>query len=380
MKLALIGPHTQTQKDLAGNYFENIGLGTCAGPTCVPKLKTAFDLVNGGDASVVAGCDMKCAKADLVGAVAAAKAADVAILALGIDGDICGEGKDRMDITLPGQQKELAMAVIATGKPVVLLIFSGGLIDIQEIRGANIAIVQGWYPGATGGTAIAQTVFGEHNRFGKLPFTWYSTNFTSASDFDNLNMTDGPGRSYKYLKDPTVNSLWPFAYGLSYTTFSISGPVLSAPALVVGTETDAALTASVTVKNTGAVAGDEVVFLFKKSQAAAATYHEMAGKDPPETPVRELIGFERVALAPGASKTVTFNATVAKLSSVDKFGTRHLLPGSHELVFSRGHGEELQLPLKVTLEAAEDRRLVLSHMVGFMESDAEQLGLHHDEL
>jgi hypothetical protein len=83
--------------------FEDIGLGTCAGPTCVPKLKTAFDLVNGGNSSVVAGCDMKCAKADITGAVAAAKAADVAILALGIDGDICGEGKDRMDITLPGK-------------------------------------------------------------------------------------------------------------------------------------------------------------------------------------------------------------------------------------------------------------------------------------
>lgn len=273
------------------------------------------------------------------------------------------------------------MAVIATGKPVVLLIFSGGLIDIQEIKGENIAIVQGWYPGATGGTAIAQTVFGEHNRFGKLPFTWYSTNFTNASDFDNLNMTDGPGRTYKYLKDPMVNSLWPFAYGLSFTTFAISGPALSEPALVVGNpETDAAVTASVTVKNTGAVAGDEVVFLFKKSHAAAAAYHEAAGKGPPETPVRELIGFERVTLLPGASKTVSFNATVAKLSSVDEFGTRHLLPGSHELVFSRGHGEELRLPLEVTLAPADDARLVLSHMVGFMGSDAEQLGLHSDEL
>ena len=111
-KLALIGPHTQTQKDLAGNYFEDIGLGTCAGPSCVPKLGTAFDAINtgGGNATVVAGCkDMQCNDdSGFAAAVAAAKAADVAILALGIDGDICGEGRDRMDITLPGKQKQLA--------------------------------------------------------------------------------------------------------------------------------------------------------------------------------------------------------------------------------------------------------------------------------
>lgn len=177
-KVALIGPHTQTQKDLAGNYFEDIGLGTCAGAGCVPMLNTAFDAVNTGgpNATVVAGCDnMKCQDSSgFPAAVAAAKAADVAVLALGIDGDICGEGRDRMDITLPGHQQQLAEMVIATGTPVVLLVFSGGLVDIRGLQGADIAIVQGWFPGATGGTAMAETCFGEQNRFGKLPFTWYA--------------------------------------------------------------------------------------------------------------------------------------------------------------------------------------------------------------
>ena len=171
VKLALIGPHTQTQKDLAGNCkdrngwivslgvvsqsqltppvatdFTDIGLGTCAGPTCVPKLGTAFDAVNtgAGNATVVAGCDMKCANADIASATAAAKAADVAVLALGIDGDICGEGRDRMNITLPGQQKQLAEAVIAAAKQTVLLIFSGGLVDIGDLKTKDVAIVQGW--------------------------------------------------------------------------------------------------------------------------------------------------------------------------------------------------------------------------------------------
>ena len=171
---------------------------------------------------------MKCANADIASATAAAKAADVAVLALGIDGDICGEGRDRMNITLPGQQKQLAEAVIAAAKQTVLLIFSGGLVDIGDLKTKDVAIVQGWsvwppasvcrrwaasltpkalfyrYPGATGGTAIAETVFGEQNRWGKLPFTWYNSKYTAASDFDNMNMTDGPGRTYKYLKDPSM--------------------------------------------------------------------------------------------------------------------------------------------------------------------------------
>lgn len=77
-----------------------------------------------------------------------------------------------MNISLPGLQYNLAQAVIATGKPVVLLLFSGGLIDIGDLKNRDIAIIQGWFPGATGGTAVAEATFGEQNRFGKLPFTW----------------------------------------------------------------------------------------------------------------------------------------------------------------------------------------------------------------
>ena len=169
-----------------------------------------------------------------------------------------------MDIRLPGQQKELAQAVVR--QPPCTTAFLGGLVDIQGLS-ADIAIVRAWFPGATGGTAVAQTVFGEHNRFGKLPFMVHYK-FYGSIQFDNLNMTDGPGRTYKYLKNPTVNSLWPFGYGLSYTNFSISQPTLSQPQLRLMDGTPAsmgsqAVTASVTVKNTGDRAGDEVVMLFE---------------------------------------------------------------------------------------------------------------------
>jgi beta-glucosidase len=219
------------------------------------------------------------------------------------------------------------------------------------------------------------------------------------------------GRTYKYLKDPTVNSLWPFGFGLSYTTFSISQPSISSAVLRADEATQTAVRSSVTVTNTGTVAGDEVLFLYKNSSAPVAAWRAHAaaaaqrgGVLPPVThpePIRELIGFARVSLAPGASQVVHFNTTAQKLSSVDDFGTRHVLAGEHELIFSRGHGEELSLPLQVQLPtvnltppaAAADanananassrvrgRRVVLSTMVGLFGQGPSDLGLGHDEL
>jgi hypothetical protein len=196
-------------------------------------------------------------------------------------------------------------------------------------------------------------------------------------------MTDGPGRTYKYLKDPSMAD-WPFGFGLSYTTFTMSNTTLSQPSLLASSDSSnaaASVEASIVVKNTGTVAGDEIVFLFKQSRAATSAYYDAIGKAPPEQPSRELIGFERVTLAAGASATVKFNATAAKLSSVDEFGTRHVLPGEHELVLSRGHGEEIRTSLEVKLDAADakvevgGKRLVLSTMVGFLESSEADLGL-----
>lgn len=196
-------------------------------------------------------------------------------------------------------------------------------------------------------------------------------------------MTDGPGRTYKYLKDPSQNSLWSFAFGLSYTTFSLSSPSLSSTVLHANSEA-AAIQSSITVKNTGHLAGDEVVFLFKKSAAPTLAWHQSQRPNdpPPQIPVRELIAFERVSLAPGASTTVKFNTTIAKLSTVDTFGTRHVLPGEHHLVFSRGHGEELSTPVMVELpEQLHGGRLIISTMVGLFGKGANELGLSaHDEL
>jgi len=355
----MIGPHSQTQKDLAGNYFTDIGVGTCSGPTCITTVEKAMSTVNGAAVTTVLGCpDRKCASispANMSAALAAAKGADVVVMAMGLDGSIEGEGHDRLNITLPGMQKQLIKSIIAAaaGKPIVLLLFNGGTIAIEEIQNEDIAIVECFYPGASGGQSVAESLFGVSNRWGKMPFTYVHNNYTELSNFVNMNMTNDPaikgqiGRTYKYIKDQSLVA-WPFGFGLSLTTFEIAAP--SAAYRVTATEPAAV---SVKVSNTGKVAGDEVVFLFHNASAAQTAWDPL---DPQA--LKQLLGFQRVTLAAGASTTVHFNVTADKLSVVDKEGTRHSLAGQHELILSRGHGKELHRRLALDLGGA--KRKVIS--------------------
>ena len=164
-----------------------------------------------------------------------------------------------------------------------------------------------------------------------------------------------------------------------YTTFQISKPQISNGATLLAATEDTVLSASVTVKNTGTVTGDEVVFLYKKSDQPVLAWAEQENLAPPVLPARELIGFGRVTLAAGTSTVVHFNSTASKLSTVDDFGTRHVLPGEHELIFSRGHGEELTTKLTIKLPEHR-RRMVVSTMVGLFDQTAEDLRVTKDEL
>jgi len=150
--------------------------------------------------------------------------ADAVVLAMGIDGGIEGEGHDRMDIRFPGEQTTLIDAVLnATAKrgtPVVMLLFNGGNLAIEQYTSARLALVECWYPGPMGAQAVAEALYGVTNRWGKLPVTMYTYAFTQASDFVNLNMSDYPGRSYKYLAPDAAFSSYGFGFGLSLTTFS----------------------------------------------------------------------------------------------------------------------------------------------------------------
>lgn len=391
-EILLLGPHARTREALAGNYFEDIGLGICVGVNCIPTMEESLNVANGVSnvTTVYEGCNgTKCDVVDLqaIKQHVQNNMVKVVVMAMGIDSTIEGEGHDRMDIRLPGQQMALIQTAIRAAAPgikLILLLFNGGMVTIESLKlETRLSVVECWYPGATGGKSIAEALFGV-NRFGKLPFTYYAYNYTTMSDFTNMNMSNiVPGRSYKYLKDQTL-ALWPAFYGLSYTTFHLSAATLtsssiklaapfwssdplthwSIPTLVERRElaktlhTEAVLTTSVTVTNTGNVEGDEVVFLFKNATTAALSFDASA-----TVARKELIGYERVTLAPGASTVVTFNVTAESLSTVDAHGTRHVVPGAYELMFSRGHGEVIVESLEVRMLHHGMKRVVLSTML-----------------
>jgi len=233
-------------------------------------------------------------------AVATAQSADVVIMVLGENADMAGEAASRASLCLPGRQKELLQAVIALGKPVVLVLLNGRPLSIGWAAEHVSAILEAWEPGCEGGNAVADILFGDVNPGGKLPVTvprkgshsplYYARNIThmpEGADWYRPRYWDGP-----------ETPLYPFGYGLSYTTFEISNLELDAPQVKVG----GALEVTADVTNTGAVAGDEVVQLY---------VHQKAGSD--SRPKRELKGFERVTLQPGETRTVTFSLGPAEL-------------------------------------------------------------------
>jgi beta-glucosidase len=221
---------------------------------------------------------------DIAAAVAEAKDADVAILALGEWHGISGEGRDRSDLNLPENQEALLEAVVATGKPTVLVLQNGRPLSIPWAREHAGAILEAWYPGERGGTAIAETLFGDSNPSGHLTVT-FPRNVGVIPDFYDYD----PSKTDKYV-DGNDTPVFPFGYGLSYTTFKFDGLHIDTPALG-----DQPVAVTVKVTNTGSVAGDEVAQLYVRQDVSSV-----------ETPVRALKGFERIHLAPGETKTVAF--------------------------------------------------------------------------
>ena len=231
-------------------------------------------------------------------AVDAAKGADVVIAVMGELDNMSGEAASRASLDLPGRQEELLKAVVALGKPVVLVLLNGRPLSINWAAEHVSAILEAWEPGTEGGHAVADVLFGDVNPGGKLPATfprsgaqeplYYARNMTHMPEGARMMGAETPSR---YWDGPTT-PLYPFGYGLSYTSFSFSNLKPAAPQVKAGQKVEV----SVDVTNTGSVAGDEVVQLY---------VHQKAGSD--SRPRRELKGFRRVTLKPGEKQTVTFS-------------------------------------------------------------------------
>src|SRR5213592_31179 len=238
--------------------------------------------------------------AGLAEAVAAAKQADVAVLVLGEAGDMSGEAASRANIDLPGVQPQLLEAIHATGTPIVFVLMSGRPLTIPWAAEHVPAIVESWFLGVETGPALAAVLLGDVSPSGKLPapFPRAGGHIPLYYNHKHAGRPTGPDKYTSKYTDLPVTPLFPFGHGLSYTTFGYSDLRLSAPRIApAGT-----LRVSVTVTNTGAREGAEVVQLYVHDEVASVT-----------RPVRALAGFRRVSLKPGEARTVDFQLTPKEL-------------------------------------------------------------------
>jgi beta-glucosidase len=257
-------------------------------------------------------------------AVAAANNADVVVAVVGITSRLEGEEMsteqpgfsqgDRTSLDLPKAEEELLRAVAATGKPLVVVLMNGSALGVNWEKAHANAILEAWYSGEEGGAAIAETLSGRNNPAGRLPVTFYK-DLNQLPHFEDYSMR---GRTYRYFEG---EPLFPFGFGLSYTTFSYGGLTLPDAPINAGDVLDA----SVTVTNTGKVAGDEVVQLYLKFPGVAGA------------PRCALRGFQRIHLEPGASRKVEFHLNPRDLSMVTDAGD--IIVAQGEYVLSVGGGQ-----------------------------------------
>jgi beta-glucosidase len=268
------------------------------------------------------------AQAQLDEAVARAKEADVVVAFVGLSPQLEGEempikiagfeGGDRTSLDLPAPQQKLLEAVSATGKPLIVVLQSGSAVALNWANEHAAAVMEAWYPGVEGGTAIARTLAGLNNPAGRLPVTFYAS-LDGLPAFTDYTIK---GRTYRYF---TGKPLWGFGYGLSYSNFKYGPVKLSAATLKAGDP----ISATVTVTNTGKAAGDEVVEAYLKTPQEGG-------------PIHSLVGFERVTLGPGASKDVTIKIDPRSLSSVDDKGNRAILAGKYTLTLGGAQPQETE--------------------------------------
>ena len=255
-------------------------------------------------------------------AVATAKNADVVIACVGLSPNLEGEempvhlegfsGGDRTSINLPAAQEDLLKALAATGKPLIVVLQNGSALAVDWAQAHANAILEAWYPGEEGGTAIAETLAGDNDPAGRLPLTFYASD-AQLPPFDDYSMAH---RTYRYF---TGQPLYPFGYGLSYTTFAFSG--VKVPHLV---EAGQPVPLEADIQNTGSVAGDEVVEVYLTQPRGY------------ETPIHELAAFTRVHLDAGATTHIGLTLQPRTVAQVDEKGDRVILPGEYTVSVGGG--------------------------------------------
>jgi len=317
-KIALIGPLGDARAEMLGCWASRgrpqDAISLAAGIRA--KLSSGTKLI------VTEGCNITNNNAQISKAVADAKSADVVILALGEPRDWSGESKSRTHLDLPGRQSELFQAIVATGKPVIVVLFNGRPLAIPEISTNAAAILETWHGGVQAGNGVADILFGDASPAGRLTTSFPYDVGQIPIYYNHLNTgRPGIGEFKGNYVDAPITPLYPFGYGLTYTTFEYGKVELSAPTMKAGDK----LTAHVQVKNTGSRAGAEVVQLYIRDVAASAG----------PRPVRELKGFQKIQLNPGESRDVTFTISNEELGYFDPAGHWLVEPGKFQVWISK---------------------------------------------
>ena len=296
-KIALIGPFADARLDLLGSWY---GQGQA---DKVVSILTGLKERFGADKVIYTkGSEPdKDDRSGFAAALNAARSADKVVMAVGHPGFWSGEATSLTSIRIPAIQQEVIREVAQSGKPLILVLLNGRPLDLSWESTVADAIVEAWYPGTEGGHAVADVLSGDFNPCGKLTMT-FPRNLGQVPihyDAKNTGRPDTPGQGEqhyvsRYLNEPTATPLYPFGYGLSYTTFEYSD-LKVAPEK---TDMKQPVAVTVTVKNTGKVRGTEVVQLYVRDLVASVT-----------RPTRQLKGFERVTLEPGESREVSFTIT-----------------------------------------------------------------------
>jgi hypothetical protein len=318
IKIAVVGPLADQTKVLLGNYN---GVPTHT-VSVLEGLKAEFP--NAVINYVPGTSFLRKDSSSAAEAVAAARDADVVVAVVGITSELEGEemqvneegfkGGDRTSIDLPKPEQALLEAVAATGKPLVVVLTNGSALGVNWAAAHANAILEAWYPGEEGGAAVAETLSGKNNPAGRLPVTFYK-DVTQLPPFEDYAMK---GRTYRYFGGAP---LYPFGYGLSYTTFTYSGLTVPASPVTAGSP----VIAEVTVTNSGQRAGDEVAQLY------------LSFPKIPGAPLRALRAFQRVPLNAGASQRLRFELQPRDLSMVTEDGVPIVAEGVYTV--SAGGGQ-----------------------------------------
>lgn len=336
--IAVIGPLADDQQDMLGSWSgdgrkEDVvtllaGLRAKASPAT--KITYAR-----GCAIASTGIDATAEALLLDEAVRIAREADVVVVAVGESADMTGEAASRASLDLPGRQMELVKAVIAIGKPTVVVLMNGRPLTINWIAENAPAILETWFAGIQAGNAIADVLFGDVNPGGKLPVTFPRTVGQAPLYYahKNTGRPADPSNKYtsKYLDIP-VTPLFPFGYGLSYTRFRLTNLTLSAQSI----KSNGNITVSVDMENVGKRTGDQVVQLYIRDVAASVT-----------RPVKELKGFERITLKPAEKRRVQFTLAPEQLGFYNRDMRFVVEPGEFKVFAGTNSLEELEASFRV---------------------------------